>query len=48
MSCFDIVAISYIVYMVICNFATHATCPLTLITYKYNVGATQIELQGLL
>jgi len=27
---------SCIVYMVHCDFATHATCPLELTTYKYN------------
>jgi hypothetical protein len=39
------------IYIVSCNFAIHATCPLTLIVYKYNelqmVIATQkIELQS--
>jgi hypothetical protein len=27
---------NYIVYMMNCNFATYATCPLALTTYKYN------------
>jgi len=34
------VVMSYIVYMVNCNSATHVTCSLALTTYKYN------ELQG--
>jgi len=36
MSCFDIVVMNYTIYIVSCNFAIHATCLLTLITYKYN------------
>jgi len=27
---------NYTVYMMSCNFIIHATCPLALITYKYN------------
>jgi len=36
MSCFDWVAMNCIVYMVSCNFATHVTCPLAFMAYKYN------------
>jgi hypothetical protein len=36
MSCFDIIAMSYTIYMVTCNSTTHATCPLALIAYNYN------------
>jgi len=36
MSCFDWVTMSYVVYMVNCNFVIHATCLLTLMMYKYN------------
>jgi hypothetical protein len=51
MSCFDRVVMNCTIYIVSCNFAIHATCPLTLIVYKYNelqmVIATQkIELQS--
>jgi hypothetical protein len=35
-SCFDIVAMSCIIYTMSCNFAIHAICPLALITYKDN------------
>jgi hypothetical protein len=40
MSWFDIVTMSCIEYMVNCNSAIYATCPLALTMYKYN------ELQG--
>jgi len=39
MSCFDRTKMNCIVYTMSCNFATHGTCPLALMTYKH------IELQ---
>jgi hypothetical protein len=34
-----------IVYMVNCNFATHATCMLALMTYKYNELQVYFKIQ---
>ncbi len=36
MSCFDRVVMSCTLYIVSCNFVTHATCLLALTLYKYN------------
>jgi hypothetical protein len=34
---------SYTIYTMSCNFATHATCPLALIAYKYNELQNQLQ-----
>jgi hypothetical protein len=38
---------SCIVYMVSCNFAIHATCPLTLMMYNYNELQVSFVIQKL-
>ncbi len=47
MSCFDRVAMSCTIYTMNCNFATHATCPLTFTMYKYDELQVVIATQKL-
>jgi hypothetical protein len=47
MNRFDWVVMSYIVYIMNCNFVTHTICLLALIMYKYNELQMSSAIQNL-